>query len=304
LVENATLSDYPVLELWSNTDNFSWEGKDASKNVLVSWQNVNSSFISTMQMKLKAGRDFSPAWQADSNNVIINEALASQMGKQGHVGGTIRDGDHPVQIIGILENYVYNSMYQPGAPLLFHNHPEGTRIFSVRLKNGKSLQSSLARIEEIVRSNNPGYPADFKFADQEFNKLFKTETLTGKLASVFAVLAIGISCLGLFGLAAFTAERRVKEFGIRKVLGASAAGLARLLSADFLRLIGYSCAIAFPLSWWFLSQWLQQYEYRAPMSFWIFLAVGILAMLIAMATVSFQALKSALANPVRSLRSE
>jgi len=304
LVENASLSDYPVLELWTNTDNYTWEGKDASKNVLVSWQNVNSSFISTMQMKLKAGRDFSPAWETDSNHVIINEALASQMGSQGHVGGIIRDGGRPVQIIGILENYVYNSMYQPGAPLIFFNHPQGTRTVSVRLKNGRPLQSSLARIEEIFRANNPGYPADFRFADQEFNQLFKTETLTGKLASVFAILAIGISCLGLFGLAAYTAERRVKEFGIRKVLGANAAGLARLLSADFVRLIGYSCAIAFPLAWWFLNQWLQQYEYRASMSLWIFMAVGILAMLIALATVSFQALKAALANPVRSLRSE
>ncbi|HEY8735313.1 MAG TPA: FtsX-like permease family protein, partial [Puia sp.] len=152
--------------------------------------------------------------------------------------------------------------------------------------------------------DNPPYPVEYRFIDDDFNQLFKTETLTGKLAGIFAGLAILISCLGLFGLAAYTAERRIKEIGIRKVLGATASGLVGLLSKDFLKLVGYSCLISFPVAWWALNNWLQSYEYRTTISWWIFATAGASAMLIALTTVSFQAIKAALANPVNSLRSE
>jgi putative ABC transport system permease protein len=305
LVENAALSDNPVLEVGSNTDNYSWEGKDASKNPLISWENVSPQFISTMGMKLIAGRDFYSNAKLDSNNVIINEAFARQMGKEGRIGGIIRDGGKKAyQITGIVKDFLYNDMYAPGAPVLLYCNQSGNSILSIRFKSGVNLQDGLAKVGSVIKTNNPGYPFEYQFIDDNFNQLFKTETLTGTLAGVFAGLAIFISCLGLFGLAAYTAERRIKEIGIRKVLGASVSGLAGLLSKDFLKLVGISCLIAFPVALWALNNWLQSYQYRVSIHWWVFAIAGILAIVIALATVSFQAIKAALMNPVKSLRSE
>lgn len=305
IVEDAALSNDKALEVGSNTDNYTWEGKDASKNPLISWQNVSPRFISTMGIKLVAGHDFNTNSTADSTNVIINEAFAKQMGKEGRVGGIIRDGGKkPFQIIGILKDYLYNDVYSAAAPLLLYNHPSGTGILSIRFKPGVNSQEALAKAGAIVKTDWPGYPFEYQFIDDDFNQLFKTETLTGTLSGVFSGLAIFISCLGLFGLAAYTAERRIKEIGIRKVLGASVSGLAGLLSKDFLQLVGISCIIAFPIAFWALHKWLESYQYRVDINWWVFAIAGILAMLIALATVSFQAIKAALANPVKSLRSE
>ena len=166
------------------------------------------------------------------------------------------------------------------------------------------LPNALAKTEVIFKANNPGYPFEFKFLDEEFNQLFSTETLIGKLAGIFSVLAIFISCLGLFGLAAYTAEHRKKEIGIRKVLGASTQGLAGLMSKEFLRLVALSCLLAFPISWWAMHNWLEDYQYRTAIHWWIFAIAGIVSLAIALVTVSFQAIKVAIANPIRSLRTE
>ncbi len=305
VVENSALSDYPVLQIWNNTDNYSWQGKDPSTNPLITWEGVSPQFLSTMDMKLSAGRDFYNAPALDSNSVIINEAFAKQMGKEGRVGGVIRDGGKGnFQIVGIVKDFLYNTMYQPGAPLLLYKHPLGTRYLNIRIRRNADLPDALAKIEKVIKTDNPDYPVEYKFVDEDFDQLFKTETLTGRLAGVFASLAIFISCLGLFGLAAYTAERRIKEIGIRKVLGATAYGLATLLSKDFLRLVCLSCLISFPVAWWALNNWLQSYQYRTAIHWWVFATAGLLAMGIALFTVSFQAIKAAVANPVNSLRSE
>ncbi len=305
VVADAALSDNKVLEIGSNTDNYSWDGKDASKNPLISWQNVSAQFVPTMGMKLTAGRNFYTNAALDSNNVIINETFAKQMGKEGHVGGIIRDGGKKAfQIIGILKDYLYNDMYSSASPLLLYNHPAGTNVLTIRFNEGVNLQDALIKAGGVIKVDNPGYAFENQFIDDDFNQLFQTETLTGNLAGVFASLAIFISCLGLFGLAAYTAERRIKEIGIRKVLGASVSGLAGLLSKDFLRLVGLSCIIAFPIAWWAINNWLQSYQYRISINWWVFVVAGVLAMVIALATVSFQAIKAALTNPVKSLRSE
>ncbi|MGZ3763990.1 MAG: ABC transporter permease [Mucilaginibacter sp.] len=305
IVENAALSDDPVLEVGSNTDNYSWAGKDASKNPLISWENVSPEFISTMGMKLVSGRGFYADWKLDSTHVIINEAFAKQMGKEGRVGGIIRDGGKKAyQVTGIVKDFLYNDMYLSGAPALLYCHPAGARVLSVRLKQGADLQDGLTKVGGIIKANNPGYPFEYKFIDDDFNQLFKTESLIGRLAGIFAGLAIFISCLGLFGLAAYTAERRIKEIGIRKVLGASVSGLAGMLSKDFLQLVAISCIIAFPVAFWSLHKWLESYQYRVSIHWWVFITAGVLAMIIALMTVSFQAIKAALTNPVKSLRSE
>ncbi len=305
VVENAALSDNTILGIGSNTDNYSWDGKDASKNPLISWQNVNPQFISTMGLKLAGGRDFNASAAADSNSVIINEAFAKQMGSAGRVGGILRDGGKKAyNIVGILKDYVYNDVYSSAGPLVIYNHPSGTSVLSIRLKQGTNVQNAIAKAGHIIKTDYPGYSFEYQFIDDDFAQSFKTETLTGTLAGVFASLAIFISCLGLFGLAAYTAERRIKEIGIRKVLGASVSGLAGLLSKDFLKLVLLSCILAFPFALYLMVHWLRGYQYRVDINWWVFALAGIAALLIALVTVSFQAIKAALMNPVKSLRSE
>ena len=305
VVADATLSDQPTTQIWTNTDNFSWQGKDKTKNPLVTWEDVDAHFLPTMDMQLVAGRNFYPNTTADSDAVIINEALAAQMGAAGKVGAIMSDNkDKPVRVVGIVKNFLYNTMYESAAPLLLFYHPLQTHIVSIRLRPDAHLQDALVSVEKILKAASPEYPVEYKFFDEDFELLFKTETLTGKLAAMFAALAIVISCLGLFGLAAYTAERRVKEIGIRKVLGASIAGLAGLLSRQFLQLVGISCLIAFPVAWWVLNSWLQNYAYHTGLSWWIFALAGAAALVIALITVSFQAIRAALANPIKSLRTE
>ncbi|HVW95065.1 MAG TPA: ABC transporter permease [Mucilaginibacter sp.] len=305
VVEYAALSDYPVLQIWNNTDNFSWAGKDPSANPLITWEDVSPQFLHTQGIKLADGRDFYADPTLDSTNVIINKSLARQMGKEGHIGGVIRrGGEQAYTIVGIMDDFLYNDMYASSAPLLLYSHPQNTNVLSIRFKSGVDVQQALQKISPIMKRDNPGYPFEYKFIDEDFNELFKTENLTGKLAGVFAGLAIFISCLGLFGLAAYTAERRIKEISIRKVLGASVAGLAGLLSKDFLRLVGLACVIAFPAAWLMLSKWLQGYQYRISLNWTIFAVAGVTAIVIALLTVSYQAVKAALSNPVKCLRSE
>ncbi len=305
VVENASLSDNKALEIGSNNDNYSWDGKDASKNPLISWQNVSAQFISTMGLKLAAGHDFNNDPKVDSTNVIINEAFAKEIGKQGRVGGIIHESNTKTfQVIGILKDYLYNDMYGSAAPLVLYHHPSGTSVLTIRLRPGVNLRAALTKAGAIAKADYPGYPFEYQFVDSDFNQLFKTETLTGTLAGVFASLAIFISCLGLFGLAAYTAERRIKEIGIRKVLGATVGGLTGLLSKDFLKLVIISCLIAFPVSWWATNKWLTGYQYHVDIHWWVFALAGITAIVIALGTVSFQAIKAALMNPVKSLRSE
>lgn len=305
VVENACLSDNTALQIGSNTDNYKWEGKDASKNPLISWQNVSAQFISTMGFKLAAGHDFDANPAADSSHVIINEAFAKQMGPAGRVGGLIREGDgKPYTIIGILKDYLYNDLYGSAAPLILYNQPSQTGVLTMRFKAGVQIQDAIAKAGAIVRADYPGYGFEYHFIDDDFEQAFKTETLTGQLSGVFATLAIIISCLGLFGLAAYTAERRIKEIGIRKVLGATVAGLTGLISKDFLILVVISCLIAFPMAYLFSNNWLKGFQYHIDVQWWVFIAAGLSAMVIALATVSFQAIKAALMNPVKSLRSE
>ena len=309
LVQNATLSSQSVLQLGNNTGDFTWPGKDPNKQLLITVDNVSPEFIPTTGMQLKAGRNFYEDIKTDSSNVIINESLAKSIGNKNIIGSIIQRHNekgelYNMTIIGVIKNFIYNDMYAPAAPLILFSDTSYVNYLTLRLKPIADMKPVMAKIESIVKSDNPGYPVEFNFVDTDFNQLFKTEALIGELASVFAILAIFISCLGLFGLAAYTAERRTKEIGIRKVLGASAKGLAGLLSKDFLKLVTISCFIALPLAWWIMYSWLETFAYRIKIDWIIFLVAAILAIVIALLTVSFQAIKAAIANPVESLRSE
>jgi putative ABC transport system permease protein len=230
--------------------------------------------------------------------------MAKLMGKAGKIGSIVTSGKFSLQVVGIIKDFVYNDMYGTSEPLIMLCYTGPATLLTIRYKPNADLTKALAKTETIMKEDNPGYPFEYKFVDEAFNQFFVTETLIGKLAGVFAVLAIFISCLGLFGLAAYTAERRTKEIGIRKVLGASVQGLAGLLSREFVQLVALSCIIAFPIAWLAMHSWLQDYQYRTTIQWWVFAVAGITALAIALITVSFQAIKAAIANPVKSLRTE
>ena len=304
LVENVAMSLHDPLHVYSYTSSFSWPGKDLNNKVSIYSNTVSPEFVSLMHMKIIDGRDFYPVAGTDSGHIIINQSMAKMMGKEGRIGGLVSIDKNNLQIVGIIQDVVYNDVYASGAPLLFTTNTRGATVLAIRFKPNADLTESIAKTEAVFKANNPGYPFEFKFLDEEFNQLFSSETLIGKLAAVFSVLAIFISCLGLFGLAAYTAENRRKEIGIRKVLGATTQGLAALLSKEFIKLVALSCIVAFPVSWWAMYNWLQDYQYRTAIHWWIFAMAGIASLGIALVTVSFQAIKAAVTNPIRSLRTE
>lgn len=300
---DAALANLDMLEMGSNSDNYTWEGKDPNQKVLITQDAVSLSYLSTSGLKLVKGRDFSGP--ADSLSLIINESLAKIMGKEDPVGQIIRQDSTRYTVIGVVKDFIYSDMYGSKTdPLFFYLKPEWGNYLYVRTKAGVPPDKALTALEAVLRRNNPAYPFDYEFVDQQFNQLFKSETLIGKLSRIFAVLAIFISCLGLFGLAAYTAERRTKEIGVRKVLGASVQSIATLLSSDFLKLVGISFLLAFPLAWWAMHKWLQDFAYRITINWLVFLLAGLMALLIALLTISFQAIRAGYANPVKSLRNE
>jgi ABC-type antimicrobial peptide transport system permease subunit len=307
VVKNAALSTSMVLQFGSNASNFSWEGKDASKEVLITVEAVTPGYISTMNMQLRDGQDFYPDIKANTGNVIINEALAKIVNNKHIIGSVISRGDGSKNtVVGVVKDFLYNNMYSTGAPMILFCDTSSyyLNFLTLRLTDQANLSTALAQIENVIKKDNPGYPVEYKFVDDTFSKLFKTETLTGKLSGIFAILAIAISCMGLFGLSAYTAEKRTKEIGIRKILGSSILGLVGLLSKDFIKLVAISCLIAFPIAWWIMKVWLDVYAYRIDISWTVFMAAGILSLTIAMITVSIQAVKAAVSNPVKSIKTE
>jgi len=303
-VENAATSMHDALHIYSYGDGFKWQGKNPNMKMPVHSNVVSPEYLGTMHIKIVDGRDFYQQGNGDSSSIIINESMATLMGKEGKVGSIITSAQYNLRIVGIVKDFVYNDVYGAGSPLILINGRYGSTVMALRFKPNANLVQALAKTEAIMKADNPGAPFEYYFADEDFDKLFSTETLIGKLAGVFTVLAIFISCLGLFGLAAYTAERRTKELGIRKVLGASVQGLAVLLSVEFVQLVALSCIIAFPVAWLVMHSWLQGYAYRTSIQWWVFITAGITALGIALITVSFQAIKAAMANPVRSLRTE
>ncbi|MGC4035577.1 MAG: ABC transporter permease [Chitinophagaceae bacterium] len=302
-VENAAMSLHDALRVYSYGDGFNWQGKDPNSKLPIHSNVVSPNYLSTMHMKLIEGRDFYPG-TADSMNIIINESMANLMGKEGKIGSVITNWRNKLTVIGIVKDFIYNDMYGKSAPLLFVCGSYSATVMAVRFKPAINLSKAIEKTEEIMKAENPGFPFEYHFADKDFDKLFSAETLIGNLSGVFAMLAVFISCLGLFGLAAYTAERRTKEIGIRKVLGASILNLAGLLAKEFLQLVTIACLVAFPITWWLMNNWLQGYAYRTTIYWWVFAIAGILALLIALITVSFQAVKTAVTNPVKSLRTE
>lgn len=294
---------------WSHNGGFNWEGKDPSFEANFATLNVSPEFGKTVGWEFIDGRDLSPDIASDSAGLILNEAALKYMGLKNPVGTTVRwtnrawGIDQDFRIVGVIKDMLMNSPFEPVKPAVYFTYGYES-VLLVRIAPGVSASEALPKIEKVFAQVTPDIPFDYKFADEEFAAKFSNEERIGKLAAVFAMLAIFISCLGLFGLASFVAEQRTKEIGIRKVLGASVSNLWRMLSQEFVLLVVISCVIAIPLSYSILQQGLQRYEYRTNMGWWIFAATSLCALLITLLTVSFQAVKAALANPVESLRTE
>jgi ABC-type antimicrobial peptide transport system permease subunit len=311
LIENIAVSNYNTLYNGNNTGGLTWEGKKSNSQVLVSMRYVSPGYMKTSGIKILGGRDLvqTDSVQSKKVNVLITQSLEKLMGSNSAVGKTLHWDDDTsgtvLNVVGVVNDYVYGDMYGKSDPVMFFgvNMQDASNMY-LRLKPNANTEKVIQQVATVLKKDNPSYPFTYHFVDDQFNQMFQNEQLISKLSRVFATLAIIISCLGLFGLAAYTAERRIKEIGVRKVLGASITNITTLLSKDFLLLVLASCLVAFPLAWWMMHSWLQNYKYRIEISWWIFLIAGIVAILIALITVSFQAIKAAIANPVESLRSE
>ncbi|MBN8787727.1 MAG: ABC transporter permease, partial [Terrimonas sp.] len=291
-----------VIEHHNNS--IGWPGKAPDLTVSFADGVVGYDFIKTMKLSLKKGRDFSKEFGLDSANFILNETAVKKMGFENPVGQTVTWGNHPGKIIGVLKDFHFNSMHQAIEPLILRVDEDwswGTIL--VRTKP-RETKEAIAGLEKLCKTINPKFPFTYQFSDLEFEKLYRSEQVISKLSNIFAFLAIFISCLGLFGLAAFTAEQRTKEIGVRKVLGASVSNILTLLVSNFLKPVGIALIIAFPLAWYIMHKWLMDFQYKINMGVDIFLLAGILTFLIAIFTVAFQSIKSALANPVKNLRVE
>jgi ABC-type antimicrobial peptide transport system permease subunit len=303
-IQSVTTATQLPIEVGNSTVGVEWPGKDPNVKILFSNVGVTYDFIKTNGIKLIGGRDFSPEYGTDTSAIIINETAAKVMNLKNPVGASITFWGSKGKVIGLMKDFHLQSLHSKIEPLiLFHrSEPEWGNIL-VKTQAGKTKEA-LASMEKISKKINPKFPFTYQFVDETFKRQYRSETIVGQLAYYFAFLGIFISCLGLFGLAMFTAEQRTKEIGIRKVLGARVSGIVALLSKDFLGLVLIANIIAFPLAWWAMNSFLEGYAYRIQMGWLVFVISGFLAILIALATVSFQAIKTAMVNPVEVLRSE
>ena len=291
-------------QLGSSTSGVEWPGKDPGVQIEFTQAAVGYDFVKTMNLKVVQGRDFSKAFATDSVGYLINEAAWQRIGYRNPVGQPLTQWGKQGKIVGVIKNFHFSSFHEPIQPLVIRlGETEDYGSALIRTEPGQTKEA-LASLEKLTRQLNPKFPFTYSFSDEEYRKLYQSEAVVGKLSNYFAFLAIFISCLGLLGLAAFTAEQRTKEIGVRKVLGASVGDIVALLSRDFLKLVLLANLIAWPLAWWATNRWLADFEYRAPIGWGVFALAGTAALLIALLTVSFQAIKAALANPVKSLRTE
>jgi putative ABC transport system permease protein len=304
-IEEMTASQSPMTEVWNSAGGYEWEGKDPNLAVDFPTSRMSYEFGKTVNWKIKKGRDFSREFTTDSAAFVINESAAKFFGFKDPIGKKLTWDKKPFTIIGVVNDIMQESPFYPVRPTLYHlgEYQSMTNLI-IKLNPQKNVKQQLSAIEQVFKKYTPGVPFSYKFVDELFEGKFQAEERVGKLASYFAVLAIFISCLGLFGMASFVAEQRVKEIGIRKVLGASLGNLWRLLSTEFFVLVILSCVIATPIAGYYLKSWLSNYDYRITIGWEVFVLAAGVALVITLLTVSFQTIKAAITNPIKSLRSE
>lgn len=297
-------SSNPLTGLWSSESGFEWEGKDPDFLTNIFTVFISHDYGKTIGWNLIEGRDFSRDFATDSLAFVLNEAAVAYMGLENPIGKTIKWNNQEHRVIGVVKDILAQSPFQPTSQTVYMIKYDNTNWIELKLNSKIGIAESLAMVETVFTKNFPNVPFEYQFVDDAFAKKFVAVERIGKLSGVFAFLAIFISCLGLFGLTSFVAEQRTKEIGVRKVLGASSYDLWQLLSKDFVAMILVSCAIATPIAYYFMAQWLEKYEYRIEISWSTFVWAILGALFVTVVTVSFQTLKAANANPVKSLRTE
>jgi putative ABC transport system permease protein len=303
-IRSVTRMSGTPTDITSSTVGVRWEGKDPDAKISFSNAAVGYDFINTMKLKMVAGRDFSKDFISDSVGYILNEAALKRIGYTNPIGKTFTQWGNKGKIIGIVKDFHFNSLHEQIKPLILRygeKADEGNVLVSIA---GGKTREALAGMQALARQLNPNFPFNYTFSNEEYNKLYNNEQVVSKLSDSFAFLAIFISCLGLLGLAMFTAEQRIKEIGVRKILGASVASLFTLLSSEFLVLVIIALVIATPMAWYAMNGWLRTFAYYTPVEWWMFAVAGGVIIGIALLTVSFQSIKAALVNPIKSLRSE
>jgi ABC-type antimicrobial peptide transport system permease subunit len=304
LVASISQSSSPATNVNHNAFGLKWKGKDPAMSDDIANFNVTAGYGQTMEWKIVQGRDFSPLLATDSSAIILNETAVKYMNFTQPIGEVIDMYGMKFQVIGVIRDIVADNPFEPVKQAIYHLKGNRNQYLNIRIAQAVSVHEAMKKIEAVCKQYAPSLPLDYKFIDEEYDKKFSSEERIGKLAGVFAVLAVFISCLGLFGMASFMAEQRVKEIGVRKILGASVLDLWALLSRDFLGLVSIALVIALPLSGYFMGRWLEQYPYRTTIAWWIFAGAGAGALAITLLTVSYQSVRTALMNPVNSLRSE
>jgi ABC-type antimicrobial peptide transport system permease subunit len=305
MVANVTRTSAPITAIYNYTPAPDYEGKPEG-NMIVSALNATENFSSTMGIKMIVGKDFAGV-PSDTSSLILNKAAVKIMGLKNPIGMQMRYG-RTVQriytVIGVMDDVVMDSPYNPVGPMMIFYRPQRSSFISIRLNKEVAPQKAIGNLRTIFERHNPAFPFEYEFVDQEFNRKFLTEELIGQLTNLFAGLAIFICSLGMAGLASFTIEKRFREIGVRKVLGASVRQLLMLISKEFLKLVSIAFLIAVPLTWWFMNSWLQNYSYRVSMNVWIFAAVGLFVLLLTLIIVWLNTARAALASPIKSLRTE
>ena len=300
----VSVTEEAPTNITTSTWGIDWEGKDPNVQPTFNYAGVGYDFARTMGIEVLAGRDFSPSFATDSTGYILNEEAAKEVGYKNPVGKSFTMWGRKATIIGVVKNFHFNSMHVAVNPMvLWLGEKMRNGNVLVKIQAGKTKEA-LDGLQHLCKTINPAFPFSYQFSEEAFQRLYASEQLVNRLSNYFAVLAIFISCLGLLGLAMFTAEQRTREIGIRKVLGANTASLFALLSKEFFALVVIALLVASPLAWFCMNRWLQDFSYRTHISWWMFAIAGVAAILITLATISFQTIKAALANPVKSLRAE
>jgi ABC-type antimicrobial peptide transport system permease subunit len=302
-VESVTRSNAPITNIWSN--NFlGWPGKPEELRVIFSTVATEYDYTRTMGIDILMGRDFSEEFKNDTNSIIISKAALELMELEDPIGTELDLWGEKKKLIGVVDDVLMGSPDSEIKPLFMILDPDWVGVITVRLSKTKDLEESLAAVEQVFNKHNPAYPFEFEFADIEFQKKFNTIEMTSRLSTLFAILAMIITGLGLFGLASYTAEQRTKEIGIRKVLGASVSSLVQMISRDFSIQVVIAFVLAAPVGAWLMNMYLEQYQIRVPLEWWIFPATGLITLAFALMIVSSQAFRAAHSDPVKSLRSE
>lgn len=304
-VENMAISDFPITGSMSANASLTWEGKDPALRPLVALNSCSHDFPRTNGFQFIEGRDFSREFSTDSSAVIVNELAAKLIAEDNAIGKKIMFGDEKErEIIGVIKDQVRWTPFVQQSPHIYFINYAAAGYLTIRLDPRVGTHEALKSVESVIKKFDAAAPFEFKFQDEEYARMFKQEEHIGKLVTMFAILAIFISCIGAFGLSAFAASQRTKEIGIRKVLGASVFRLWKMLSGDFARLVMVAILLGLPLAYYAADQWLQQYEYRVEVTWIVFGVTGVVALAVALLSVSYQALKAAVINPVESLRAD